>query len=176
MISLAYCTASEIAQIVSGTFLAPGYCASLRAARIAAAISRTRLRPSSMRGAFYAFAFCSSTLFSSQGIARPRGLAWASRAHSDEKSGRTGRSSHRTNRNVQHAVNKEMCHSRSRACSHIERMECPPGHARRASRRLRNSGNPLWGTIPLPDVGMMSLAGRHIVRRRQKRKNPSNAY
>lgn len=49
-ISSAQRTASAIALIVAGTRLPPSNCANLRAARIAAAISRTRLRPSSTRG------------------------------------------------------------------------------------------------------------------------------
>jgi hypothetical protein len=40
--------ASLIALIVAGTRAPPSYCANFRAARIAAAISRTRLRPSSI--------------------------------------------------------------------------------------------------------------------------------
>ena len=46
-ISSAQRTASEMAATVAGTRLPPSYCASLRAARILAAINNTRLRPSS---------------------------------------------------------------------------------------------------------------------------------
>lgn len=46
-ISSAQRTASEMAATVAGTRLPPSYCASLRAARILAAINKTRLRPSS---------------------------------------------------------------------------------------------------------------------------------
>ena len=47
MISSAQRTESEIAATVAGTRFPPSYCASLRAARMEAAISSTRLRPSS---------------------------------------------------------------------------------------------------------------------------------
>ena len=47
MISSAQRTASAIALIVAGTLFPPSNCASLRAARILAAINSTRLRPSS---------------------------------------------------------------------------------------------------------------------------------
>jgi hypothetical protein len=40
-------TAFSIAMMVAGTFVPPSYCASFRAARMLAAISKTRLRPSS---------------------------------------------------------------------------------------------------------------------------------
>jgi len=49
MISSAHRTASAIALTVAGTFFPPSNCASLRAARILAAINSTRLRPSSTR-------------------------------------------------------------------------------------------------------------------------------
>ena len=47
MISSAHRTASAIALIVAGTLFPPSNCASLRAARMLAAINSTRLRPSS---------------------------------------------------------------------------------------------------------------------------------
>ena len=47
MICSAHMTASAIAQMVAGTLGPAGYCASFRAARMAAAISSTRFRPSS---------------------------------------------------------------------------------------------------------------------------------
>jgi len=50
MISSAHRTASAIALMVAGTLFPPSNCASLRAARILAAINSTRLRPSSMQG------------------------------------------------------------------------------------------------------------------------------
>ena len=49
MISSAQRTASAIALTVAGTRLPPSNCASLRAARMLAAINSTRLRPSSTR-------------------------------------------------------------------------------------------------------------------------------
>ena len=45
--------ASSIAQIVAGTLAGGSYCASFRAAKIAAAISSTRLRPSSTEAVYH---------------------------------------------------------------------------------------------------------------------------
>jgi hypothetical protein len=60
-----------MALIVAGTRGVAGNWASLRAARIAAAISRTRLRHFIHGTRFYAFAFSSSMLFSSQDSTEP---------------------------------------------------------------------------------------------------------
>src|SRR5437870_12914346 len=49
IIRSAHLTASAMAQIVAGTRAPPSYCASLRAARMLAAINKTRLRPSSTK-------------------------------------------------------------------------------------------------------------------------------
>ena len=46
-------TASAMAQMVAGTFGPAGYCASFRAAKIAAAISSERLRPSSIPAGYH---------------------------------------------------------------------------------------------------------------------------
>ena len=54
MICSAQRTASPIAVIVAGTLTPPSYCASLRAAKMLAAMSSTRLRPSST-GKIYQF-------------------------------------------------------------------------------------------------------------------------
>jgi len=54
MIASAHRTASEIAETVAGTLLPPSNGDSFRAARIAAAIKITRLRPSSTP-AYYTF-------------------------------------------------------------------------------------------------------------------------
>jgi hypothetical protein len=53
MISSAHRTASAIALMVAGTFFPPSNGASLRAARILAAINSTRLRPSSTQRAYH---------------------------------------------------------------------------------------------------------------------------
>jgi hypothetical protein len=60
MISSAQRMPSDIALTVAGTLFAPSYCASFRAARMLAAISSTRLRPSSIV-TWYTFAFHSSS-------------------------------------------------------------------------------------------------------------------
>ncbi len=60
MISSAHRTASAIALIVAGSLFPPSNCANFRAARILAAISSTRLRPSST-GRYYQFRFLFAT-------------------------------------------------------------------------------------------------------------------
>jgi hypothetical protein len=61
MISSAHRIESAMAQTVAGTRFPGSYCVNRRAARIEAAISRTRLRPSSIKSS-YVFAFYSPTM------------------------------------------------------------------------------------------------------------------
>ena len=63
MISSAQRTASEIAATVAGTRFPLSYCASFRAAKMLAAISSTRLRPSSIEAVYqlrFVFAIASA--------------------------------------------------------------------------------------------------------------------
>jgi hypothetical protein len=65
MISSAHRTASAMAATVAGTRFPPSYCASFRAAKIDAAINKTRFRPSSTIASYHL-----SPLFRHQDVLR----------------------------------------------------------------------------------------------------------